>query len=357
MYLKHVLRASQFGRQDLEFIYHLTNRIRQFDKHREGLLYLRGLLSDKRAMLYFTQVSTRTFLSFQSACYILGLQPLEIRDPSTSSEVKGEDIHDSIRTFSSYVDLIIMRSPVAGLCDRTAAHLDQTPRPVPIINAGSGPDEHPTQAVLDMYTIMRSFKGPDQVDGKTFCFVGDLQRGRTVRSLAKMLCQFHSIKMLFVSPSNLKMKSDLRSELESYKIDFTETCDFEGAICQANVIYMTRLQDEYKSQSEDGIMEDHECKDGDRERDRDEDVRRDGKRRGEGLEKITPFSLTRKHLDMMASDCIIMHPLPRRDEIDRQIDNDPRAMYWRQERNGMWTRVALIAILMGAADKVLLPHL
>ena len=158
--IKHILKATQFSRPTLEYIYELTNRIRQFDKCKEGLLYLRGLLKEKRAMLYFTQSSTRTFLSFQSACHTLGLFPLEIRNPSTSSEYKGESIDDSLRTFSSYVDLIIMRSPIQGLCDRTAENLDRTPRSVPIINAGSGPDEHPTQAILDVYTLMRSFKGP-----------------------------------------------------------------------------------------------------------------------------------------------------------------------------------------------------
>ena len=317
--LKHVLRAEQFSRKDLGYIYRLTNRIREFDKHKEGLLYLKGLLSEKRAMLYFTQASTRTFLSFQSACHILGLQTLEIRDPSTSSEVKGESIDDSIRTFSSYVDLIIMRSPISGLCDRTAENLDQTARAVPIINAGSGPDEHPTQAILDIYTLMRSFKGEDQIDGKTICFVGDLKRGRTVRSLAQVLCQFSGVKMLFVSPEEFKMEDDLRDKLRGYNMAFKETSDFEASIRQADAIYMTRVQDEYSSS-----VEDH------------------------------PFALTQKHLDVIGNNCIIMHPLPRREELDKAIDSDPRAMYWRQERNGMWTRVALISILFGVAEKVLL---
>ena len=127
-------------------------------------------------MLYFTQASTRTFLSFQSACHILGMQVLEIRDPSISSEIKGETALDSLRTFSSYVDLMIMRSHIPGLSADIAKHLDQTPRRVPIINAGSGPDEHPTQAVLDIYTLMRSFKGCHNIDGKTICFVGGFKK-------------------------------------------------------------------------------------------------------------------------------------------------------------------------------------
>ena len=322
---KNILRADQFTREHIEFIYRLTNQIRQFDKHRDGLLYLRKLLSDKRAMLYFTQASTRTFLSFQSACYILGLQTLEIRDPSTSSEVKGESVDDSIRTFSSYVDLIIMRSPVPGLCESTVENLEQTPRAVPLINAGSGPDEHPTQAVLDMYTLMRSFKGPDQVDGKTICFVGDVKRGRTVRSLVQLLSEFHGVKVIFVSPKKFKIEDDLRLKLSEKRVDFTETDDFEAAIRETDVIYMTRIQDEY------GDKADFVAK--------------------------PPYILTKEHLSVIKPHCIIMHPFPRRLELDKSIDSDPRAMYWRQERNGMWTRAALIAAIFGVSDKVLLPSL
>src|SRR2546423_338627 len=134
---RHILRASQFDRPFLDYICTLTNTIRKFDKSKEGLMYLQSLLPHRRGMLYFTQPSTRTFLSFQSALYILGIKPSEIRDASTSSERKGESVEDSLRTFSSYVDLVIMRSPVQGLCDRVAEMVDKTKRPVPIINAGS----------------------------------------------------------------------------------------------------------------------------------------------------------------------------------------------------------------------------
>ena len=335
--LKHILTANQFCRSDLEYIYKLTNRIRAFDKHKEGLLYLQSLLREKRAMLYFTQASTRTFLSFQSACHILGLQTLEIRDPSTSSEIKGESLDDSIRTFSSYVDLIIMRSAIPDLCDRTAENLNQTPRAIPIINAGSGPNEHPTQAILDTYTLMRSFKGPQAIDGKTICFVGDLKRGRTVRSLAQILCQFDNVKIIFVSPKELQIKDDLRSQLKQNQINFTETEDFEAAIKEADAIYMTRIQDEYGEEHPDEGPE--------------------NKTSHTTNPKMTPqaFCFTRQHLDIIRPHCIIMHPLPRRNEIDKSVDNDPRAMYWRQERNGMWTRVALITIIFGVANKVLLP--
>lgn len=319
--MRHVLRADQFDRGTLEYIYQLTNRIRQFDKNKEGLIYLKGLLNEKRAMLYFTQASTRTFLSFQSACYLLGIQTLEIRDPSISSERKGESMDDSIRTFSSYVDIIIMRSPIPGLCHRTAYNLDRTHRSVPIINAGSGQDEHPTQAVLDIYTLMRSFKGPSQIDGKTICFVGDIKRGRTVRSLAQVLCLFKNIKMIFISPEEFRMDQDLRIKLQESDMDFKETDDFAGSICQADAIYMTRIQDEHEVDPQE-------------------------------KSSIPPFCLKKEHLNTISDRCIIMHPLPRRNELDTAIDSDPRAMYWRQERNGMWIRTALMTMIFGVNHKI-----
>jgi aspartate carbamoyltransferase catalytic subunit len=323
---RHILRSDQFDREFLDYLYSLVNLIRRYDKSKEGLLYLQSLLPHMRAMLYFTQPSTRTFMSFQSACSILGVHSSEIRDSSTSSEKKGESIEDSLRTFSSYVDLIIMRSPEAGLCERIAALLDETPRHVPIINAGSGPDEHPTQALLDIYTLRRSFKS-NQIEGKTICMVGDLKRGRTVRSLSKLLTNYDDVNIIFASPEAFCIEQDLRNALESASINFTETTDFHGAMREADAIYMTRIQDEWDADEESSAV-DH-----------------------------SQFCLHYEHLDLIKNDCVIMHPLPRRDEIDPKIDSDPRAKYWRQERNGMWVRVALIAILMGVDHQVMLPEL
>ncbi|MET0014177.1 MAG: aspartate carbamoyltransferase [Sedimenticola sp.] len=323
---RHILRSDQFDREFLDYLYSLVNLIRRYDKSKEGLLYLKSLLPHIRCMLYFTQPSTRTFMSFHSACNILGVQTSEIRDSSTSSEKKGESIEDSLRTFSSYVDLIVMRSPEAGLCERIAAFLDATPRPVPIINAGSGPDEHPTQALLDIYTLRRSFKG-NQIDGKKICMVGDLKRGRTVRSLSRLLANYEDVTITFASPEEFRIEQDLRDCLNNRGVPYVETTDFEGAIREADAIYMTRIQDEWDEQHESDAV-DH-----------------------------SNFCLHYDHLDVIKDDCVIMHPLPRRDEIDPQIDSDPRAKYWRQERNGMWVRVALIAILMGVDHQVMLPEL
>jgi aspartate carbamoyltransferase catalytic subunit len=323
---KHILSAKQFDRPFLDYMHTLTSTIRRFDKSKDGLVYLKSLLPHRQSMLYFTQPSTRTFLSFQTACNIVGMSPVEIRDKSTSSELKGESIEDSLRTFSSYVDLIVMRSPVAGLCDRVAEVLDKTPRPVPIINAGSGPDEHPTQALLDIYTLQRSFKNDGGIDGKTICMVGDLKRGRTVRSLSRLLTNFDDVKLLFISPEEFKISSDLREHLVKSKIHFTESTDFEGGIREADAIYMTRIQDEWD-------------KPGDKQVD------------------ISTFNLNYSHLKVIKENCHILHPLPRREEIDPNIDKDPRAKYWRQERNGMWTRVALITMLMQVDHHIVLPEL
>lgn len=323
-----MLKAEQFDRPLLEYLFDLTNTIRRFDKSKEGLMYLRSLLAHRRAMLYFTQPSTRTFLSFQSACQILGMNCSEIRDPSTSSETKGESIEDSLRTFSSYVDLIIMRSPVAGLCDKMAEHLDATPRPVPIINAGSGPDQHPTQALLDMYTLYRSFAKQGGIDGKTICMVGDLKRGRTIRSLSRLLAYYPGVKIIYSSPEAFAIEDDLRQFLRDQpSITFEETTNFDDAIASADAVYITRIQDEWDSSH--GKIE---C-------------------------DTSAYHLTLGHMDRIKSDCVIMHPFPRRKEIDPRVDHDPRAKYWRQERNGMWTRVALITRIMGVDNKIILPPL
>lgn len=326
--LRHVLSSSQFDRRFLDYIYQLTTTIRRFDKTRDGIVYLRSLLPHKRAMLYFTQPSTRTFLSFHSACHILGITASEIRDAATSSERKGESVEDSLRTFSSYVDLIVMRSPIAGLCERVAALLDDTPRPVPIVNAGSGPDEHPTQALLDIYTLMRSLRQRGGIDGKTVCMVGDLKRGRTVRSLARLLANYEEVKLLFASPRAFRIADDLRADLAAAGVAFEETSDFLPAIAAADALYMTRIQDEYDLEAA-----------------------------GEGAEDYRHYHLRAEHLPRLKEDCVIMHPLPRRDELDPAIDHDPRAKYWRQERNGMWVRVALLTMLFGVDDRVQLPEL
>lgn len=320
--LRHVLRAGQFDRPLLDRLCVLTTQIRKIDKTKAGSLFLQSLLRHRRAMLYFTQPSTRTFLSCQSACSILGMPASEIRDPSTSSERKGESIEDSLRTFSSYVDLIIMRSPIKGLCDRIAGLLDSSHRKIPIINAGSGPDEHPTQALLDIYTLERSFRRSGGVEGKTICLVGDLKRGRTIRSLTQLLVHYPGVKIVFSSPKEFRIEEDLREFLRRKGQQFSEVDELKSILPQVDAVYMTRVQDEYDSGGESSRID------------------------------TSLFKLAFKDLELLNPNAVILHPLPRRDELDVKIDSDPRARYWHQERNGMWVRVALIALLMGVADSV-----
>jgi aspartate carbamoyltransferase catalytic subunit len=312
----HVLLAQQFCRKRLEELGALATRIRRMAKDERGMTFLRELLPNQRAMLYFSQPSSRTFLSFCAACQILGMKIGEVRDTATSSEFKGESQEDSVRTFSSYFDLIIMRSQIGGLAERMAWLLSNTDRPVPIINAGSGKDQHPTQALLDIYTLQRSFERRGSIDGKTVVFVGDLARGRTVRSLAWLLTNYQDVRLFFVAPRELQVGSDILDLLERAKVRFELTGDFDRAIPLGDAIYMTRIQDEWDSSAGES-----------------------------GKIDTTRYHFTREHLRLLKPDAVIMHPFPRRQEIAVEVDSDPRAVYWRQMRNGMWIRTALIAAM------------
>jgi aspartate carbamoyltransferase catalytic subunit len=317
-----IIYAQQFDRPFLDFICRLSELVRQMAQTKMGSQRLRSLLAHKRAMLYFVQPSTRTFLSFLNACHILGLSVSEIRGTHTSSEVKGESQEDTIRTFASYVDLIIARHPEAGFAEKTAWVLNQTDRPVPVINGGSGPDQHPTQALLDIYTLERSFAHIGGLDGKKIAMVGDLKRGRTVRSLSYLMKNYQEMTLYFVSPEVFKMKDDIKRFLRRHCITFHETDKLESVMPFVDAIYMTRIQKEYSDNPSD-------------EKD-----------------AYPDFHFREEHLDMVQPHCAIMHPLPRRYEIDVAVDRDPRAAYWRQERNGMWLRAALIAYLFKVEDKV-----
>lgn len=310
----HVLVSQQFTRKMLEELGSMATRVRKMAKSKYGMDFLRGMCSHKTAMLYFSQPSTRTFLSFHSACQILGMRTVEVRDMSTSSEMKGETQEDSVRTFSSFSDLIIMRSALGGLAEKMAWVLSNTDRPVPIVNAGSGHDQHPTQALLDIYTLQRSFEKSGGIDGKTVVFVGDLARGRTVRSLAGLLTNYKHVKQYFIAPPQLQVKQDLLDYLKSANTEYELGHDFEKIVPEADAIYMTRIQDEWDKTAGESRKID-----------------------------ISKYSFKAEHLKLLKPDAVIMHPLPRRQEIAVEVDHDPRAVYWRQVRNGMWIRVALLA--------------
>ncbi|MFT5239237.1 MAG: aspartate carbamoyltransferase catalytic subunit [Candidatus Promineifilaceae bacterium] len=320
---EHVLVAQQFSRSDLERVCTFATRIRMISKQRAGRDFLTSLLSDKRAMLYFSQPSSRTFLSFCAACEILGLRLGEVRDTATSSEVKGESREDSVRTFSSYFDLIIMRTMQKGLAERTAWVLSQSDRPVPIVNAGSGADQHPTQAVLDIYTLSRSFERQGGIDGKHIVFCGDLARGRTVRSLAQLLLSYEAVHLSFVAPDKFQIGDDIIAALEAAGVRYDLNDDLEACLPNADAVYMTRIQDEWDEVDGESSKVD-----------------------------FSRFSINVETLSLLKGTAVIMHPLPRRDEIHPDVDRDPRAVYWRQVRNGMWVRTALIAQMFGCEDVI-----
>ncbi|WP_428305282.1 aspartate/ornithine carbamoyltransferase family protein [Lacipirellula sp.] len=351
--LRHVLFSRQFSVDMLEDLAGTADMIRDLSKARSGQDFLINLLHHKRAMLYFTQPSTRTFLSFMAACQILGITCNEVRDASTSSETKGETRFDSIRMFSSYFDLIIMRSPVARLAEACAYVMNDLAasgnRSVPIINAGSGADQHPTQALLDIYTLQRSFQFVSPKDSplgtryeeirrehpsltrglshKVYGFCGDIGRGRTVRSLAELLAGYEGVTLAFVAPDHptLSLGDDLRERLLARGVRIFEVdslvapIDGKPLIEQVDALYMTRIQKEHNVAA---------------------DV--------ESFAKIDfdRYKLNRGLVARMKSYAPILHPFPRDQhfgEIPPEIDADPRAMYFRQARNGMWIRAALLA--------------
>lgn len=310
--LFHVIDPRIFGRELLDELCDLANRARAIAKSDAGARSLQHLLPAHRAMLYFTQPSTRTFLSFNNACHILGMRTSEIRDPATSSEVKGESFEDAIRTFSSYVDVIIMRTREGGRAAQAAELMETIPRSVPVINAGSGSDQHPTQALLDIYTLVRSFAERGGIDGKVIGMMGDLKRGRTVRSLCYLMKNYFDVRLVFIAPKHFAMQDDVKAHLDEHGTPFRETENLDDVLPELDALYVTRMQSEWDQAGESKEVD------------------------------FGRFSIGMTELARLKPDGIIMHPLPRGPEIDPVVDTDPRAMYWRQERNGMWMRVAVL---------------
>lgn len=357
--LKHIIFGQQLTTQLLEKLCRSADTIRRMAKDPNGNAQLRNLLADKRAMLYFTQPSTRTFLSFMAACQILGITCNEVRDPKTSSEVKRESRTDSVRMFSSYFDVIIMRSQIekfAEVCAYMMNELEeQEQRSVPIINAGAGSDEHPTQALLDMYTIYRSFdfenrsahassqlnqlkrNYPDLISGpqrKTYLFCGDISRGRTVKSLAVVLAQYPDVRMFFVSPDHQSLRLDpqlkdflLSSGVEVHEFDSLDaSIENSPILSETDCFYMTRIQREHNTPDVEAELSQLD---------------------------LSPFRLSMDRVQQLKSFAAILHPFPRDEvvgEIPQEVDRDPRAMYFRQARNGMWARAALLVHLFDASE-------
>lgn len=332
----HAVLAQQFDTNVISELCELSEMIRAISATRQGTQFLTTLLNYRRAMLYFTQPSTRTFLSFTAACQVLGLRYNTVRDPKTSSEVKGESEEDTVRVLSQYFDIIIMRHPKAGFAEHVARILEHMPRTIPVINGGSGKDQHPTQALLDVYTLFRCFTTPTSVRGsrryhcnpfvgKTIAFVGDLKRGRTVRSLTYLLARYPGVKLVYISPPELAPEEDIVEYMRRSDVEFEMADDLQKWVGECDAIYMTRLQDEHDVAGESKKID------------------------------YSRYSLTLDMAPQFKPNLVIMHPLPRRGELDEKLDSLPQAKYWAQVRNGMWMRAALIALIF-EVDGAILEH-
>jgi aspartate carbamoyltransferase catalytic subunit len=305
MRLHHVVEAQQFGRPMLAELFQLS-------RHMEGVVKAGGVsgYGNRIMAALFYEPSTRTRFSFEAAMHRLGGRVITTENAAEFSSVsKGETLEDTIRIMNGYADLIVIRHFEAGAAQRAAAVSR-----VPVINAGDGAGQHPTQALLDLYTIQ---KERGAVDGLRIAMVGDLAQGRTVRSLAYLLGKFHDIKIYFVAPPLLKMRNDILDYLRERGVAYEEESDLNAVLPQVNVVYQTRVQKERFERAADY----EKCR---------------------GL-----YVIDRSGLDLMRADAIIMHPLPRVDEIAMEVDQDPRAAYFRQAQNGLYVRMALLKMVLG----------
>jgi aspartate carbamoyltransferase catalytic subunit len=257
----------------------------------------------------FYEPSTRTRLSFEAAMLRLGGQTMGTDNAREfSSAAKGETLEDTIQIVGGYADVIVLRHYEEGAAKRAAAISS-----IPVINAGDGPGQHPTQALLDLYTIRDEL---GKIDGIRVAMVGDLANGRTVRSLTYLLSKFRDIKVWFVAPPQVAMRPDLKAHLDEHHIPWVETEDLESVLPEVDVVYQTRIQKERFTDLDayDAIK---------------------------GIYRIDNSSLA-----LMRKYAIVMHPLPRVDEIAPEVDADPRAAYFRQARNGLHIRMALLDRLL-----------
>ena len=315
----HLVRSEFFTKDFLDKITDMANIIKRNWKAQPQ--WMQSLLKGKSSLLYFHQPSSRTFLSFSSAASMVGLRHEEVRSIQTSSSVKGESDKDALRTLSSYFDSVICRHP-SNVFDLFAVWaLRHSDREVPVINAGSGVSEHPTQSLLDFYTIKESFNG--EVNGLKVAFVGDCLRGRTVHSLAKILSLYKDIKLSFISPKELSLDKVTLAYLQEKQVEYEFLSGpLSDYVNKFDVVYMTRIQDEH----------------------------------GGGGEVKDNYLFSLDDLYKMPKESILMHPMPKREEVDPRIDflqRDPRVMYWRQQRNGMWARAAIFAHLFNKSEAIL----
>ena len=298
--LRHVVESQQFT---VPLLMELFDRSRGMERvvARGGSLDYQNRIM---ATLFYAP-STRTRFSFEAAMHRLGGRVLSTEQARVfSSEIEGEQVEDSIRIIGSYSDVIVIRHHEEGGA-RRAAEVS----PVPVINAGDGMGgQHPTQALLDLYTIYRE----RPLDGLSVAMIGELDRGRTARSLAYLLAKFDRVKIFFISPPELQMKPDILEYLDEHAIRYEVESDIERVIGEVDVVYQTRIRPE----------------------------------RVADVARVKQYAIDSAVLRRMKPDAMILHPLPRTVELDKTVDSDPRALYFRQAVNGLYVRMALLTMLL-----------
>jgi aspartate carbamoyltransferase catalytic subunit len=303
---RHLVEPGDLSLDEMGGLFSLAERIETEES------YLRESCRGKLLATLFFEPSTRTRLSFEAAMMRLGGSCLGFAEPGSSSAAKGESLADTIRMAASYADVIVMRNPKEG-----AALLASRYSGVPVINAGDGGHHHPTQTLTDLLTIRRL---RNSIGNLTIGFCGDLKFGRTVHSLAKALSRYPGMKMVFISPAELKVPDYISAGiLGKAGVPYTETDSLEKVISSLDVLYMTRVQRERFFNEEDYIR----LKDS--------------------------YILNTEKMSLARKDMIVLHPLPRVNEIAVEVDDDPRAAYFKQAKYGMFVRMALLASVLGIA--------
>jgi len=301
---RDIISIKDFSREEIDYVLKMAGALEPVAKTGSDMLNGKVL-----ATLFF-EPSTRTRLSFETAMHKLGGSVVGFAEPQVASIKKGENLADTVRVVENYADVLVLRHPLEG-----AARLAAEFAKVPVVNAGSGAEEHPTQALLDLYTILKE-KG--RIDGLNIALVGDLRYGRTVHSLAYGL-SLYGVKLYLVSPELLRMRREVLDAIKE-KIDVVERREIEGVLPEVDVLYVTRIQKE-----------------------RFPDPAEYAKVRGAYQIDLATLKRAKENL-------IIMHPLPRVDEISPEVDATPYARYFQQVWNGVVTRMALLALILGAIE-------
>lgn len=301
---KDIISIKDFSKEEIEYILDYAKRMIPYANAQKHTT----LLNQHILASLFFEPSTRTRLSFESAMHRLGGSVIGFSDPSGTSQKKGESLADTIRMADSYSDAIVIRHPQEGAARLAAEFSD-----VPILNAGDGAGQHPTQCLLDLFTILMEKK---KIKGNNVVLLGDLKYGRTVHSLAYALSLFHA-NLTFVSPESLKMPKEVINECKEFDVEPISTSNLEKAIKEADVLYATRIQKERFPDAE------------------------------EYNRVVGSYKVDTTLLQQAKPDLIVMHPLPRVVEIDPGVDMTKHAVYFKQAFNGLPVRMALLALILG----------